>query len=205
MRKAILVVGMRGAGKSTYCQKAKRLHPEINLISRDEYYVTHFSDCVFEPYTGTGAWAAELFWRHVGEVIEQYKGVVLIDAFTGRASERRRIIADLYKHGAEEVVCWFIDCSLDRCVQQFVERQYDPESVWESKRDLEARCRSDWKLFRKNVEDIFPNCDDDAVSESQVPNSWLDPFNDYDRCKFHFDGIVVIDPDQETLPGMPLI
>ncbi len=52
MRRVILTVGPRGAGKSCYCQEFVQNHPEVVLVSRDAILFDLFGKTEQDPYTG---------------------------------------------------------------------------------------------------------------------------------------------------------
>lgn len=186
MKRVILPVGIRGSGKSTYCKEVKSLHPEIRLVCRDEFFEKKFGRFTFDPYTGEGHNASECFWKHVKSIIRKLNGTLIVDCFTGWASERRMIGRELRQAGADEVSCWFFDTSLETTIQWFVKRELDPKKRWETESDLAFDCRHDYELFRENIQDILPGEDDEPEE------AW-------------FDSLRIINPEQLVLVGMPLL
>ena len=196
---AVLAIGMRGAGKTTYCKKVKEAHPEINFFCRDDFFMEHFGHYSFDPYSGEGHYADFCFWQHIEESLRERSGVFLIDYWTGWADVRRKIVAKLCGYGATGVFGLYFDTPLETCVKQFVLRETKVDDLDWQKEMYEHMARHNYDLFHKNLSDIFPT---EEEKSWLVPNAELDPNFVCDRLKFHFDGLTIVNPSQLTLPGV---
>ena len=187
MKTAILTVGTRGSGKTTFCKKVKSLHPEVILLCRDDYFDEHFGRHTFDPLTGDIESAIESFWGYATKMIlnSPVDSVFLIDFWTIYEFSRKKIIARLYDAGISEVRCWFFNTPLETNICWFIERE---TNVPNSKEFYEFCVRRDYWSFRENVSDILLR----GVQEDDADNCQLDPKREWYR--FHFDQIVVVNP-----------
>jgi len=166
----------------------KSLHPEIHLFCRDDYFLENFGHFTFDAYTREAQYAQQCFWQHVKETIEE-EGIFLIDCWTGWARTRRRLVTELRSVGIDQVICWFFNPSLESITRWFVQREYDPTKKWEREEALVRRCKYDYELFYKNLEDVLPAEEEESIFSIDK----------------QYDDLIIINPEQRIFPGMPLV
>lgn len=149
MKKIFLTCGTRGAGKSTYCKKVLKRHPEFILISRDEILIKIFGSTELNPYEGGHYYANEVMWRYVRKRLaragnEDIK--MILDCWNGFPEERVNIISKLKNFGADEVEAWVFITPLEKVIDWFDKKN---RKKFNGREMNESRSRNDYKLFNK--------------------------------------------------------
>lgn len=197
MKTVILVVGRRGAGKTTFTSLVKQHHPEIGVIHFDQYFRENFSDWDFDMYSGDSHIANEILSRHITDVLHSHKHrPLLFDSWLPTPSRRIAKIARMFSLGAERVICWHVIAPPDVCNRQFAQREFN-KKAWRgySFEDLVRVGRGDNSHFEPTT--------DDEIAPPDHSNLDLDVR--WDKASFRFDSIRMIDPAQLVFPNMPLI
>jgi hypothetical protein len=103
-----LLVGQRGAGKTSYAKRLIESQPEFHLMSRDDILVRKFGTADTDPDDGTQEHAAALLLRLVRFKLSTGQADRLIlDMWTERSGERKRLVELLRKYGASRVVALY--------------------------------------------------------------------------------------------------
>lgn len=198
MKRVILTVGMRGSGKTTFCNKIKEQHPTVGLISWDRWYKENFPDWEFDAYSSDGPIATEILWRHITDVLSAHRQPLIIDRWLPTPERRQAAIIKLCKIGVEFISCWHFVTPPELCHKRFSEREFGSKA-WGSltKEHLFSIGQDDNRFFQ-------------PVSEEEVhtpgkSNANLDPSYFMDRREFRFDEVIPISVHQLTFQGMPLI
>lgn len=128
MKIAVLTLGPRGAGKTTFCKEVVRARPEIGFVERDaillELYGGVFVDSGLELYT-----RRKIFER-VSALLESNKTTVILDAWTMLAWDRREMVDTLRVLGFGRVVGWHFVTPEEDVVRQFLTREATSVSPW---------------------------------------------------------------------------
>lgn len=107
MKEAILTVGPRASGKTTFCKKALEIDPSIMFISRDELAISMYGETSLSPYGGGHFEVLEEMFKKAKEAAESNTDVTMIlDCFNGNTQERKIIIRNLRKCGFDVVKAW---------------------------------------------------------------------------------------------------
>ncbi len=150
MKKVILTIGPRGAGKSTLCQEVLARRSDVALIERDAILRELFGATMLSPYQGEHAYAAQVLFERVGILLQRENAILILDMWNGFAQERVMIAKLLRGLGADEIEGWHFVTSEDLVVRQFLARE-QPTKL--SRRAVEEGCRRDYRLFhRQHVE-----------------------------------------------------
>lgn len=148
MKKVFLTSGPRGSGKSTYTKKIAKLHPEFNLISRDEISISLFKSIYLSPYTGDHHYLKEVVFERIGKLLSENQDVtIILDYWNGFSHEREALIRKLRDLGADEVYCLYFEVSLTTCIRWFKEKK-DSGSLSESS------IKNDYELYYSKAKDI---------------------------------------------------
>ncbi len=107
MREAIVTVGTRGAGKSSFCEKAIAFDPSIVKVSRDEILLEMFGSTYRDPYVGNHGPAYDKMWRAVKKHLKASESKMILDLWNGDSNDRHHIIRKLREFGADRVVAWY--------------------------------------------------------------------------------------------------
>ena len=108
MREVILIVGPRASGKSSFCEKAIAVDSSIVLVSRDTILTELFGKTSLDPYSGGHVHALERMWEVVEDQLKSHSPLrMILDTWNGSSGERRRIIAQLRRLGAERITAWY--------------------------------------------------------------------------------------------------
>lgn len=198
MKRVILTVGMRGAGKTTFCNNVKQQHPNVGLISWDRWYKENFPDWGFDAYSGEGYVATQLLWDHIADVLTAHRQPLIIDRWLPTPERRQAAIIKLCRMGVEFVTCWHFVTPPDLCHKRFAEREFG-RNGWtgHSISDLERVGRCDNSYFQPITEG--------EIHTSGESNHTLNPDYSMDRREFRFDEVIPVNVHQLTFPGMPLI
>lgn len=138
MRKVILTVGPRGAGKSTFCEKVLEAYPMIEWVSRDEILL----NLCGTTYPDTGSGHHEQARAHVLELLARYlkrvEVTIILDAYNSYASERVAICRHLHNLGAEHIEAWRFITPASQVAEWFVSRMTRDLSPEEFANDYNA-------------------------------------------------------------------
>jgi len=103
-----LLVGPRGAGKSTYGARLTEANEGLIMVSRDEILVRICGSEHMDPYTGAHLHFFRIMQRLLRRILRSRSGVrLLLDCWTSSRLERMHIIEDLRKFGATRVVALY--------------------------------------------------------------------------------------------------
>ncbi len=118
MKTVYLTSGPRGSGKSAYCERFVKLHPEIPLISRDKILVELFGSAMIDSetaYAGGHYYAIEKMFERMGEALSGENDIIILDSWNGDLHERRIIMGELKQLGVEEVACLQFFTPFEKC------------------------------------------------------------------------------------------
>jgi len=158
MRQAILLVGPRGAGKSTWLANNIAYYEGAVSYSRDEFLAKNFPDG-FCRYNFPIEIGIEAFWKDARDrEAATPSQTVFYDYWTGFVGERRRVVEKLREMGFDKVFAYWVRTPKETTIAQFLQREgsaYTRHSAeW------------DWSLFHENVADLTGDvdCPFDGVS-----------------------------------------
>jgi len=115
-----LLVGPRGAGKSTYAAKIVEHNPGSLLISRDAILIELFGSEHTDPYSGAGYYAMEtLFDRLREKLVEKTGSSIVLDCWTGSSQERQYLVKKLRSYGASKIIALYFNTPLAFVEQWF--------------------------------------------------------------------------------------
>ncbi len=108
MREVILIVGPRASGKSSFCERTVAIDSSIVLVSRDAMLVELFGKTSLDPYSGGHEYVSEQMWKVVEDQLKSISPLrMILDTWNGSSDERRNIIAQLRRLGAERIIAWY--------------------------------------------------------------------------------------------------
>lgn len=108
LKEAILTVGPRASGKTTFCKKALEIDPSIIFISRDEILISLFGKVAIDPYVGGESYVLDKIFEKIKEISESNPSLTMIlDYFNGNSLERKFIIQKLRELGFDQVTAWY--------------------------------------------------------------------------------------------------
>ena len=103
-----LLVGPRGAGKTSYCKRLTSSNGSLLMVCRDEILVRICGSEHMDPYTGAHLHCFKIMQRLLKRKLQTRRGVrLLLDCWTSTRLERMHIIEDLRKFGATRVVALY--------------------------------------------------------------------------------------------------
>ncbi len=103
-----LLVGPRGSGKSEYLKKILADQVGISPISRDEILMRLFGSVHLGLYEQSFSIVIAVLLRLLRRKLSTQTNLKLVlDCWTGRSSERRRLVAKLREYGASKVVALY--------------------------------------------------------------------------------------------------
>ena len=104
-----LLVGPRGSGKSTYCEKLVANQPELSIVSRDAIMVRHFGSAETSSYVNPSEFIGPCMQRLIRRKISLGKDLkLLLDAWTGDSTDRKTVISTLRWYGANRVTVLYL-------------------------------------------------------------------------------------------------
>lgn len=108
-RKSVyLLVGQRGAGKSSYAKRLLANQPELSFVSRDEILVRKFGSTDTDPYGGAQWYALEVLHRLLRFVLRTRPTVkIVLDCWTEDSKGRVSLVQKLREYGATRVVALY--------------------------------------------------------------------------------------------------
>lgn len=157
MKEVILTVGPQGAGKTTFCKKIVKAHPEIAYVSRDEVLTEMFGKTSLNPYTGGHIVAFERMLDIVAEQLDQPNARMILDCWNGFPGERVAITQRLRFFGADRVEAWRFVTPEETCIKWFMDREEatvpdkSTDERWRQlRRDMAIdSCRSNYALYHR--------------------------------------------------------
>lgn len=163
MRKAILVTGPQGAGKSTFCKEITKCRPDVVLIERDAIFIEIFGDKYLDPYSGAHYYGPKVMWERVAEKLKTNENIdLLLDTWCGHPGERSWAGKNLRSLGADQVDLWCFVTPEDVCVKQYEIREGPKWSSGIREINLEC-CRKNFRTWHRmplelNMEEsVFDN------------------------------------------------
>lgn len=103
-----LLVGQRGAGKSSYAKHLLANQPELLLISRDEILVRKFGSTDTNPYGGAQWYTLEVLHRLLRFVLRTRPMVMIVlDCWTEDSKGRASLVQKLREYGATRVAALY--------------------------------------------------------------------------------------------------
>ena len=113
MREAIVTVGPRAAGKSTFCERVIALDPSIVKVSRDEIAVELFGTDHADPRSGRHTIVREKMIEQVESFLVRENLRMILDTWNSNRHERRSVIRKLREQGFNRVVAWYFTTPAD--------------------------------------------------------------------------------------------
>lgn len=120
MKTAILTVGPRWSGKSTFCNQIIHSHTEIVLVSRDAILIELFGSIYLSAYSSGHLVALKKMWEITAEHMQRSKMLMILDCWNGFAKERNTITEKLRSVGAERIIAWYFITPEDVCLKWFM-------------------------------------------------------------------------------------
>lgn len=119
-----ILIGQRGAGKSTYGAKLQKEYPgQLQAVSRDEIMIRKFGRVHTDGYCGELHYAYHLMHRLLRHKLAAESGVaILLDCWMGTSRERKEILRILRQHGANKVTALYFVTPLELVEQWFWEK-----------------------------------------------------------------------------------
>ena len=167
MKTVVLTSGPRGAGKSTFVDAYASRGLDVLVLSRDKLLVDLFGTTTLDSYSGGHRVASELFLEQVGEALNARDDAKLIvDYWNGFSHERRSLIRNYTRLGAEKVVCWKFLTPKEVCVDWFMKKE---DSAGYTTRMV----KKDYDLYHKESRNILADGFDQVryVNPLQLPFS----------------------------------
>ena len=114
-----VLIGQRGAGKSTFAQKLSARQPEIRIISRDTIPMDTFGRIDYDSYSGNLGYAEEAVWCEVGKILVSGCAKVVLDHWSWTTRDRQFIIRKLREFWVTTVVALYFKTPLEFVEQWF--------------------------------------------------------------------------------------
>lgn len=115
-----LLVGPRGAGKSTYASAIVKERPDFFLMSRDAIIVELYGSEHTDPYSGAGYHAMNTLYARLNQKLSgETKKAIVLDCWTRDSQERQTLIARLREYGAGKVIALLLTTPLAFVEQWF--------------------------------------------------------------------------------------
>lgn len=151
MKRILLTIGPRGAGKSTFCREIEKKNlPNVTYAGRDEFLVERYGKNVWDPYCFSLSAGEQVFLSHVSDLAKNndaillecffcYKNNLLVikDKFIPRDDACTEFMREigltdyLFLEEKEKNFSFealFFTTPPDICAQQFIDREYPNES-----------------------------------------------------------------------------
>lgn len=166
----VLAVGLPGAGKTTCSDrivvrdniKANALHVEDFLQANNEHVIDRYGN----ESLRSDSW--DVVWRHVKDLLCQYRSALIIDMWLWDAERRSEVIAVLRQMGVERIVCWHFVTPAEVCRSRYIKRQ-------SKKRHLDSYWSDIWSSFSKM---FCPVGLEETVRPDDLADSRLDRFDE---------------------------
>ena len=113
VREVIMMVGTRGAGKSTFLDKTLACDPSIVGVSRDKILFDLFGSMSVDPYSGGFCNVYEKMWEEAAAALAPRDVRMILDAWNGSSCERQQMLWKLRLLGADRVVAWYFTTPLE--------------------------------------------------------------------------------------------
>ncbi|MBP6942537.1 MAG: hypothetical protein KBB55_00660 [Candidatus Buchananbacteria bacterium] len=140
MRRAILTIGPRGCGKSTYCQQIIKERPDISLVSRDQIMLEIYGKVGLNLKRESPVPIFETMWARIAEHFEREEVIVIIDCWNGWGDDRQFLTKKLRQLGADTIDGWYFVVPENVCAQWCVEKEVinhpalrDEDDSWQLK------------------------------------------------------------------------
>jgi len=165
MKTAILTVGPRWSGKSTFCNQIIRSRSEIVLVSRDAILIELFGSTCISPYSGGHGFALEKMWEITTEYMQRNEMLMILDCWNGFAEERNEITKKLRSIEIERIIAWYFITPEDVCLRWFMEDAEDEIKKEKSKyRELYIKSKQtsylhDYQLYHSQPVDFIQGFD----------------------------------------------
>ena len=140
MRRAIVVAGPMGSGKTTFCRSTIAANPGITLISRDDILNELFGTVWLNPYTGQHQYGEKVMWERVATALQAEHAFIILDTWNGSREERSKITKNLRSFGADWIAGWRFITPEAIGLQWYIER----ESVGKDEKQIRA-LKSPWR------------------------------------------------------------
>jgi hypothetical protein len=140
VKRVIVTVGPRGAGKTSFCEQIVRHRPEVTLVSRDAIFKELFGKVNLNPYTGDDFYGLQVMWKRTGDYLNNGAAVLILDTWNGSREARWDITYKLRSLGAERIEAWRFVTPASHIVQWFLKKE--PEDRKSSPRILD-----DYRLY----------------------------------------------------------
>jgi GTPase SAR1 family protein len=109
-----VVVGQRGAGKSTYCKQLIDAYPQLLYFSRDDLLVKLFGKTDLDPDSGGCEYVMKALNGAIREKLSMTGGIqILLDVWTSTKEERSQTIERMRMWGADKVVALYLVTPLE--------------------------------------------------------------------------------------------
>ena len=132
-----LLVGQRGAGKTTFAQKVVQVQPEISFINRDEICENLYNTTYFDPYWHSPKRPTQLIEKLLVErVSNEPECKIILEFWSPTSGNRKGLIQWLQKLGISRVVALYFITPLELVDVWFWEKE-------DVLKDLKARQTGD--------------------------------------------------------------
>ncbi|MBX4199845.1 hypothetical protein KW790_00020 [Candidatus Parcubacteria bacterium] len=108
MRQAIVIVGPRASGKSSFCEKAIALDTSMTLISRDKILIEEFGQTTLDSYSGGHEYALGKMWEQVRVHLRDSPNTkMILDCWSGDQRDRAYINKRLRAMKVKSIEAWY--------------------------------------------------------------------------------------------------
>lgn len=107
-KRVYLLIGQRGAGKSSYAKHLLVNQPELLLVSRDEILVRKFGTTDTDPYGGAQWYVLEVLHRLLRFVLRtRPMPKIVLDCWTENSEERVSLVQKIREYGATQITALY--------------------------------------------------------------------------------------------------
>ena len=123
MKRAIVLAGPMGCGKSTFGRKLAAANPGMTWICRDEILTELFGTVWLSPYTGEHFHGEKVMWEKIAAALQAEHAFILLDTWNGSRKDRQGITKQLREFGAEWIAGWRFITAEKTGLQWYIQRE----------------------------------------------------------------------------------
>ena len=130
--RAIVIIGVQGTGKSTYCKKLETANPKIKRVTKDDirfamFDINTYSENFDKVHAEFGKRLNEIYWLYVDTILKQGLTVIL-DKTHHREADRKDTLKKLKSNYPNiKVEAHFLYSDFERCWARNIKRR--PEQI----------------------------------------------------------------------------